>query len=587
MTQNQATAYEALRQRAQARWAALGARPWVRVGADVTGRAAGAAEVVVALREEVARRGVQATVSEVGCLGLCFAEPLVDITLPGGPRVIYGYVTPGRARELVESCLVKGEHRPDLALGTLGGETARGIPRLEDQPYWKPQVRVATRLCGTVEPADLDQYVANGGYAGLAKVLSGMAPQSVLDEMTKSGMRGRGGAAFPTGTKWGFLARGRGAVRYVLVNGEEGDPGAFNDKGILEGDPFTLLEGATICGYATGAAQGYVFLRHGNDGSINKTRAAIATARKAGLLGKNILGSSFSFDIDVALTGESYVAGEETALMEAIEGKRAMPRFRPPFPPNVGLWGRPSNINNVKTLSYAPEIMRNGGDWFSGIGYERSKGTAILCLTGAVKRPGMYEVPFGIKLRDVVEGIAGGPPNGRKVKLLQTGGPLGGVLDARSLDLTLDFETMAREGAILGSGGIIVGDDTVCAVDLTRNLVAFCQFESCGKCFPCRLGMTNLLEVVERICQMRGQAQDLDLMRSIGTTMQAGSLCGHGQLGFNPISSALRFFEADFRSHIVDRRCPTGSCAGPFIKPSRTRPAVTAEWYVKKEYAKA
>lgn len=578
--------FESLRQRAQAHWAALESRPWVRVGTDMTGHAAGGLDVAAAFRDEVASRGLEATVSEVGCLGLCFAEPLVDIKLPGGPRVFYANVTPGIARELVESCLVKGDHRPELALGTLGEEQATGIPRLEEQPYWKPQVRVATRLCGTVQPADLNQYVANGGYAGLAKALAGMTPKAVQDEITKSGMRGRGGAAFPTGTKWSFLAGARGAVKYVLVNCEEGDPGAFNDKGILEGDPFTLLEGTTICGFATGAAQGYVFVRHGNDGPINQTRAAILEARRAGLLGKNIMGSSFSFDIDVALTGESYVSGEETALMEAIEGKRAMPRARPPFPANVGLWGKPSNINNVKTLAYAPEIMRNGGDWFATIGFERSKGTAILCLTGAVKRPGMYEVPFGLKLRDVVDGIAGGPPDGGKVKLLQTGGPLGGVLDAKSLDLTLDFETMARAGAIMGSGGIIVGDERVCAVDLTRNLVAFCQFESCGKCFPCRLGMTNLLETVERICQMQGQPQDLDLMRSIGTTMQAGSLCGHGQLGFNPISSAIRFFEADFRSHIFDRRCPTGSCTASFLKPTRTRPVATPEWYARREYVK-
>jgi NADH-quinone oxidoreductase subunit F len=568
-------------QAAQQAWSALEGRPWVRVGTDVMARAAGATAVVETLKQEITRRNLQITLSETGTLGLCFADPVVDIKLPGGPRVLYKNVTQELARQLVERVLVGGKHVPELALATLGEGSVSGIPRLEDQPYWKLQTRVALRLAGTVEPANLQHYIANGGYRGLAKVLSGMTPKDVLDEVGKSGLRGRGGAAFPTSTKWSFLSGARDPVRYVLVNCEEGDPGAFNDKGILECTPFTLLEGTTICGFATGAAHAYVFIRHGNWGPIDNTRAAVLEARKAGLLGKNILGSNFSFDIDVALTGESYVSGEETALMEAIEGKRSMPRSRPPFPAQVGLWGKPSNINNVKTLSYAPEIMRNGGDWFASIGFERSKGTAIACMSGSVQRPGLYEVPFGLRLRDLVEGVAGGPPPGHQVKLLQTGGPLGGVLDAKSLDVTLDYEAMGRAGAIFGSGGIIVGDERVCAVDLTRNLVAFCQFESCGKCFPCRLGMTNLLEIVDRIARFEGEERDLDLMRSLGQTMQAGSLCGHGQLGFNPISSAIRFFERDFMTHIRDKRCPTGSCNGPFFKPSRTRPAVTDTWYVK------
>ncbi|MBI2935939.1 MAG: SLBB domain-containing protein [Chloroflexi bacterium] len=578
---------DGLQRQAQGQWASLeeGSAAWIRVGTAICGRAAGASLVVTALRDEMTRRGLKAVVSEVGCLGLCYAEPLVDIKKPGKPRLFYGNVTPASVSELVEAYLVKDDPRPDLALGSLGQDGVAGVPPLAELPTWRPQHRIATRLCGTIDPFDIYQYIANGGYEALSKALTTMTPQQVVEQVAKSGLRGRGGAAFPTSVKWNFLVRAPGPVKYVLVNCEEGDPGAFNDKGILESDPHALLEGTLLAGYSTGATQAYVFIRHGHDGPIRRTQHAIEEARRLGLLGRNILGSGFSFDIEVALTGESYVSGEETALMEAIEGKRAMPRFRPPFPAAVGLWGKPSNINNVKTLAYVPSIIRQGGDWFASIGYERSKGTAILCLSGSVVHPGMYEVPFGMTLRQVVQGIGGGPLGGRSVKLLQTGGPLGGVLDARGLDVTLDFESMAKAGAILGSGGIIVGDESVCAVDMTRNLVAFCQFESCGKCFPCRLGMTQLLEVLDRIAQGHGEASDLALMGVAGRAMASGSLCGHGQLGFNPVQSALRYFEADFQMHIRERRCPTGRCQGPFFKPSRTRPVSPGEWYAQRDYA--
>jgi NADH:ubiquinone oxidoreductase subunit F (NADH-binding)/(2Fe-2S) ferredoxin len=571
--------YEAMAREAGARWEALanGPHPWVRVGMAICGKAAGAGEVFTALEKALARRGIQATLTPVGCIGLCFAEPLVDIQKPGRPRVFYPRVTPALAETLVEECLLGDNPRPDLALGTLGGRV-EGIPPLEEHPAWKVQVRIATRNCGTVEPANLWHYIANGGYRALARALTEMKPAGVLEEVTRSGLRGRGGAAFPTGTKWSFLARAPGPVKYILANAEEGDPGAFNDKGILESDPFTLIEGCTLAGYATGATKGYVFIRHGHEGPITLTRKAIAEAYRANLLGKNILGSAFSFDMEVVLTGESYVSGEETALMEAIEGKRAMPRPRPPFPAQVGLWGRPSNINNVKTLSYVPEIVARGGAWFAGIGTEKSKGTAIVCLSGHVARPGWYEVPFGLTLRQVVEEIGGGTGTGRPVKLLQTGGPLGGVLGAEGLDIPLDFDGMAQAGAILGSGGIIVADTSTCAVDLVRNLLAFCQWESCGKCFPCRLGFTHLLGIVEGIAAGKGRPQDPETMRAIGQSMTLGSLCGHGQLGFNPIQSALRFCAEDFHVHIREGRCPTGACR-PLSLPHRTRPQPVEGWY--------
>ena len=356
-----------------------------------------------------------------------------------------------------------------------------------------------------------------------------------------------------------------------MCNCEEGDPGAFNDKAILESDPHTLVEGLIIAGYATGASRGYIFIRHGHDGPIERCRAAVAQARELGLLGEGVLGSAFNFEIEVALTGDSYVAGEESALMEAIEGKRAMPRHRPPFPAQVGLFGKPTNINNVKTLAYVPEIVSRGGEWFAGIGHERSTGTAILCLSGALRYTGMMEVPLGVNLKDILFQAAGGVPGGRALKFVQTGGPLGGVLGAEALDLVLDFERLRDAGAILGSGGIIAADDSVCIVDLTRALIAFCQYESCGKCFPCRMGMSHLLEVLERICDMNGTTEDLDLMRSIGESMQAGSLCGHGQLGFNPVASALRYFPGEFEAHIRDRECQAETCLGPRYSPTLSR----------------
>ena len=566
--------YTELRQRADEHWQGLvaGERPWIRVGTAMCGHAAGAAEVLDAIRNELEARGVEANVDEVGCLGLCFAEPLVDILKPGGSRLFFGNVTPGDVPALIEGYLLSGGVRGPEPLGYLGDTPIDGVPDLNELPGMRLQERIALRNAGTIAPADVLQYVANGGYAGLNKALFQMDPQGVIKEVTDSGLRGRGGAAFPTGVKWGFLVRSPGPPKYILCNCEEGDPGAYNDKGILESDPYTLLEGMTIAGYATGSSNGFVFIRHGHDGPIDRTEKAIEQAYEAGLLGKNILGSDFSFDIEVSLTGESYVAGEETALMESIEGNRSMPRSRPPFPAAAGVWGKPSNINNVKSLSYAPEIISRGSEWFSSFGVNRSTGTAIICLSGAIRRPGLYEVPMGVTLRQIIEEIGGGVPEGRSLKLLQTGGPLGGVLGADSLDIHLDFEEMSAAGAILGSGGVIVADDTTCAVDMTRILVAFCQYESCGKCFPCRLGMTHMLEVVERSASFEGRSSDLKLMESVGLTMQAGSLCGHGQLGFNPIKSALTYFEADFRAHIEEKRCPAGRCPMPRLTPRNMRP---------------
>ena len=568
--------FSELRQKAHAEWLSLtaGDKPWVRVGLGTSGEAAGAEEAYDALIESL---GSDANVTLVGSMGLCYAEPLIDVQLPGGARVFYANVSADEVADVVGGHIKSGRANAGRAFAWHGDERPEGlgaVTRLSELPTVRVQTRLATKLAGDIDPRDLSQYIANGGYSALEKALEDMDPASVLDEVKNSGLRGRGGAAFPTGVKWGFLAPNPAPVKYILCNCEEGDPGAFNDKGILESCPHTLLEGLILAGYATNSSNGFIFIRQGHSLPIENSRKAVQDAYAAGLLGQNILGSDFSYDVEVALTGDSYVAGEETALMEAIEGKRSMPRYRPPFPAAEGLWGKPSNINNVKTLAYAPTIIQNGADAFKSIGIESTSGTAILCITGAVNRPGMYEIPMGsLTVREVVEEVAGGIKDGKKMKLFQAGGPLFGPIGEEGFDSPIDFDSIGKTTGSLGSGGIIIGDEDVCAVNLTRNLMAFNQFESCGKCFPCRLGMTHMVETLERISQNVGRADDLALMERMGASMRMGSLCGHGQLGYNPVASALKYFEADFRSHMDDKKCPTGACGeGHMVTPSRTRP---------------
>ena len=568
------SAYEDLRARADARWQELtaGERPWIRVGTELNGQAAGALEVVDAMRSELDKRGIEAILDEVGTLGLSYAEPLVDVLKPGNARLLFSRVTPDDVPTIIDEYILGDRVPKGLAFAYLGDGPIDGVPDLNSMPQYSLQRRIAMRNAGHIAPGDILQYVANDGYAALDKALFQMEPSGVIDDMKASNLRGRGGAGFPAGLKWSFMVNSPGPVKYIACNCEEGDPGAFNDKAILESDPHTLLEGMILAGYATGATNGYVFVRHGHDGPIDRVEKAIEDAYAENILGKNILGSNFSFDIEVALTGDSYVAGEETGMMEAIEGKRSMPRFKPPFPAAAGLWMKPTTINNVKTFSYAPQIVLNGGEWFSNIGVNNSTGTAIACLTGNVTYPGIYEVEMGMTMGQVIEEIGGGVPNGKQMKLLQTGGPLGGVIGLESLALHIDFDEMQQAGAMFGSGGIIVGDEDASVVDLIRVLVAFCQYESCGKCFPCRLGMTQLLDQIERIARFEGRPGDMEACERVGTTMKIGSLCAHGQLGFNPISSALTHFREEFETHITERRDPTGRTSTRFYSPKTTRP---------------
>ncbi len=576
----QQTEYARLRSLATEHWSNLyeGDKPWVRVGFGASGQAAGAQGVFDAFKPWAADGTNDINLSKVGAHGLMYLEPLVDIVVPGNYHVYHANVTPEMVPDIVAHYVDgRDEHPMHASAHAVSGhqdEYTSLLPIWDRLPANAGQRKVLTENFGNIDPHDILQYIAQGGYSALNKALLSMTSDEVVDEVKTSGLRGRGGAAFPTGLKWSFLAPSTEPVKYVLCNCEEGDPGAFNDKGILESDPHRLIEGLILNGYATNSTHGVVFIRQGHDIPIEATRNAIDQAYEHGLLGKNILGTEFSFEMEVSLTGDSYVAGEETAMMEAIEGKRSTPRYKPPFPAQAGLFQKPTNINNVKTIAYVPTIVVDGGDVFKQIGTESSSGTALVCLSGHIKRPGMYEVEMGKTIRQVLDEIGGGPSDGsERIKVLQTGGPLGGVLGASAFDTTIDFDAMAQAGAILGSGGIIVGDENTDIVDLIRNLVAFNQFESCGKCFPCRLGNTHMLDVLDRMCKNEALAGDMELLEKVGNNMKVGSLCGHGQLGYNPISSAINYFGDEFEARFNGELVKSGPFDdGSMIFPSRTRP---------------
>jgi len=538
----------------------------IKVQTGTSGQAVGADEIFSLLSS---KKSDNINVIEVGSMGLMYLEPLVVVVLPTNDQIFYANVDEKLAEKIFEHYSTTNEILKENSFAYQSSRNLdESIPKLNELPQFSKQLRIATRNFGEVTPGDILQYISTGGYSALNKALFEMTPEDVVEEVKNSGLRGRGGAAFPTGVKWSFLAPNKAPVKYVLCNCEEGDPGAYNDKGILETDPHTLVEGLILNGYATNSNKSYVFIRQGHDIPINAIERAISEAYDKGLLGENILGSNFSFDMEVSLTGDSYVAGEETALMEAIEGKRSTPRFKPPFPAASGLWKKPTNINNVKTISYVPQIIKNGSEWFKSTGTEKSSGTAIVCLSGHISRPGMYEIPMGMTIEEVLEEVGGGSNSNKPIKMLQTGGPLGGVLGKEAFATKIDFDEMAQSGAILGSGGIIVCNDSVSVVDLIRNLVAFNQFESCGKCFPCRLGNTHMYDVLQRLADSKSNSKDLELLERIGKSMKIGSLCGHGQLGYNPISSSLKYFESEIIDSINNKVEPLEK----MLTPTRTRP---------------
>jgi bidirectional [NiFe] hydrogenase diaphorase subunit len=506
---------------------------------------AGSDNVKQALEQEVIESGMRGDcqVKGVGCMGLCSAGPLVAVEPDG---TLYQNVTPDDAGEIVES-LDQGRK-----VDRLGCDTAA--------PFFARQVKIVLENSGRIDPERIEDYIAAAGYASLIHVLTEMRPPEVVDQVMRSGLRGRGGAGYPTGLKWGTVAKAPGDTKYVVCNADEGDPGAFMDRAVLESDPHRVLEGMAIGAYATGASRGYIYVRAEYPLAVKNLRTAIRQAEKLGLLGQDICGTRFSFRVEVRLGAGAFVCGEETALLASIEGQRGTPTPRPPYPAQQGLWNCPTLINNVETFANIPVILRNGGDWFSRIGTAKSKGTKVFALAGRVANTGLIEVPMGITLRDIIFEIGGGIPDGRRFKAVQTGGPSGGCIPEEFLDLPVDYESLATVGSIMGSGGMIVTDDTSCMVDVAKYFIEFSMTESCGKCVPCRVGTTHLYHLLERICAGEAGPKDLGILNHLCDVVRHTSLCGLGQSAPNPILSTLRYFHDEYAAHIEERRCPAGVC---------------------------
>jgi NADH-quinone oxidoreductase subunit F len=539
----------------------------IAVGMGTCGIAAGARETFQALQQELARRGLKAVLTPVGCLGMCAREPLVEIR-QGDVSVLYGNISAEMTARLVEEHIQNSRPIPEWVVGRMNanapangqGAAFQSLPFLKDQPFFGKQLRIALQNCGVIDPEQIDEYIARDGYHGIGKVLTEMTPESVIREVKEAGLRGRGGAGFLTGMKWEFCRRSAAKPKYVICNADEGDPGAFMDRSVLESDPHSVLEGMTIAGYAIGAERGFIYCREEYPLAIARLQTAIEDAHEYGLLGKNILGSGFDFDIALKEGAGAFVCGEETALMSSIEGHRGEPRPRPPFPAVSGLFGQPSNINNVKSYAMTPQIIVKGAKWFAGIGSSKSPGTAVFALTGKIKNTGLVEVPMGLPLGDIVFDIGGGMPKGKHFKAVQTGGPLGGCLPASCLNTPVDFDSLQAAGAVMGSGGMIVVDEDTCMVEFARYFLTFAAAESCGKCVPCRAGGRRLLEALERITQGHGTKKDLGVIKEISNHMMSCSLCGLGQRTPGPVLASLRFFEQEFIDHVENKMCIAGQC---------------------------
>ncbi|MFO7152826.1 MAG: NADH-quinone oxidoreductase subunit NuoF [Bacillota bacterium] len=519
--------------------------------------ASGSESVMEAFEKEIEKRGLSKEVKVLltGCLGLCELGPNI-IIYPEG--TYYCKVKVEDVPEIVEEHLIKGRTVERLLYKERTAEER--MRALTDINFYKMQKRIALRNCGLINPEVIEEYIANDGYKALAKALTEMTPQQVIDEVTRSGLRGRGGGGFPTGKKWQFAKEAKGDIKYVVCNGDEGDPGAFMDRSILEGDPHTVLEAMTIAGYAIGAKEGYIYVRAEYPLAVKRLEIAIEQARDRGLLGKNILGTGFDFDIYLRLGSGAFVCGEETALLASIEGRRGEPRPRPPFPAVEGLWGKPTLINNVETYANIPPIILNGADWFASIGTEGSKGTKVFAIGGKINNTGLVEIPMGMTLREVIYDIGGGIPNGKKFKAVQTGGPSGGCIPAELLDMPIEYDTLIQAGSMMGSGGMIVMDEDTCMVDIAKFFLTFTQDESCGKCPPCRIGTKRMLEILERITNGEGQEGDIERLETLANSIKASALCGLGQTAPNPVLSTLRYFRHEYEAHIKEKRCPAGAC---------------------------
>ena len=519
----------------------------------------GSAKIRTEMENEIKKQGLENEVKVVqtGCFGLC-ALGTIMIVYPEG--CFYSRVTVEDVPEIVSEHLLKG--RVVTRLLYKETVTENGVKSLNETNFYKKQHRIALRNCGVINPENIEEYIARDGYAALGKALTEMTPEGVIDVILKSGLRGRGGAGFPTGRKWA-LARTivpDADQKYVCCNADEGDPGAFMDRSVLEGDPHAVLEAMAIAGYAIGASQGYIYVRAEYPIAVKRLRIAINQAREYGLLGKNIFDSGFDFDIDVRLGAGAFVCGEETALMTSIEGHRGEPRPRPPFPAEKGLFGKPSILNNVETYANVPQIILNGAEWFSAMGTEKSKGTKVFALGGKITNTGLVEVPMGTTLREIIEDIGGGIPNGKKFKAAQTGGPSGGCIPAQHLDTPIDYDNLIAIGSMMGSGGLIVMDEDNCMVDIAKFFLEFTVDESCGKCTPCRIGNKRLLELLNKITDGNGTLEDIDKMEELCHYIKNNSLCGLGQTAPNPVLSTLRYFRDEYVAHIVDKTCPAHVC---------------------------
>ncbi|MGM9899465.1 MAG: NADH-quinone oxidoreductase subunit NuoF [Bacilli bacterium] len=496
-------------------------------------------------------------VIQTGCFGLCEKGPVV-IVYPD--QTFYSHVTVDDVPKICSEHLLKGRiYEPKAYKEATEDELAK-IASFNQVRFYNRQLRIALHNCGMINPFDINEYIGRNGYEALGKVLTEMTPQEVIDVMKKSGLRGRGGGGFPTGLKWELCAKNAGPQKYVLCNADEGDPGAFMDRSVLEGDPHSVIEAMAIAGYAIGANQGYVYIRAEYPVAVERLQFAINQAREYGLLGNNIFGTEFSFDVEIRLGAGAFVCGEETALIASIEGERGMPRNKPPFPAEAGLWGKPSIINNVETYANVPLIILNGPEWFSSIGTEKSKGTKVFALGGKIKNTGLVEIPMGTTLREVIYEIGGGIPNGKKFKAVQTGGPSGGCLTEKHLDTPIDYDNLIALGSMMGSGGMIVMDEDNCMVDVARFFLDFTVDESCGKCTPCREGTKRMLEILKKITDGEGTLEDVDELEALAKSIKDSSLCGLGQSAPNPVLSTLANFREEYIAHVVDHKCPAGVC---------------------------
>ena len=517
----------------------------------------GSAELIKRFEEQIAKNGLDREVKVVrtGCFGLCEAGPVV-IVYPEG--TFYSRIRPDDVDEIVSEHLLKGRIVQHLVYKEKADEEQHVT--LDNIDFYRPQMRLALRNCGVIDPENIDEYIAFDGYRALAKALTEMTPDQVISEVLKSGLRGRGGAGFPTGKKWQFAAASKADQKYMVCNADEGDPGAFMDRSVLEGDPHSVLEAMAIGGYAIGASEGYIYVRAEYPIAVKRLEIAINQVREYGLLGKNIFGSGFDFDIFIRLGAGAFVCGEETALMHSIEGGRGEPKPKPPFPAVRGLFDKPTNINNVETLANIPQIILKGADWFASIGTEKSKGTKVFALGGKINNTGLVEVPMGTPLRDIIYKIGGGIPGGKKFKAVQTGGPSGGCIPADYLDIAIDYDSLTAIGSMMGSGGMIVMDEDNCMVDIARFFLDFTVDESCGKCTPCRIGTRRMLEILERIVEGKGEEGDIEKLEALAENIKATALCGLGQTAPNPVLSTLKYFRDEYEAHIKEKRCPAHHC---------------------------